>query len=109
MTTAQLIQSLPAARELDRTAIEARVEARAPTGARPSVAEMLDDLLPVVGVIVQAGPPVSALAVFGAVVVLLACAPLVTLLVVLAISLVVAALPAAAVAGAVVLVRRRRG
>jgi hypothetical protein len=71
----------------------------------PTVAEMADDLLPVVGVVLQAGPPAYAIAGFAGVVALLACAPLMILaavaLVCLAVTLVVGA-----VAGVVVAVAR---
>ena len=64
------------------------------------------DLVPVVGAVLQAGPPAYALVGFGAVITLLACSPLMILGAVLMISLVVTALLAAVVVVPVLVVRR---
>jgi hypothetical protein len=67
---------------------------------------MADDLLPVVGVIFQAGPPAYSVAAFGAVIGLLACAPFMILGAVVVISLVVTTAAGLVVAAPLLLVRR---
>lgn len=67
----------------------------------PSVAEMADELLPVVGVVFQAGPPAYAVGAFAAVIALLACAPLMILAAVVLISFLVTVLIAGVVGLAV--------
>ena len=71
--------------------------------------EVADDLVPVVGVIFQAGPPAYAIVAFGAVVTLLACSPLMILAAVLLISLAVVATLAALVAALVIVPLRLAG
>jgi hypothetical protein len=67
----------------------------------PTVGEMADELLPLVGVVFQAGPPAYAIVAFGAVIALLACAPLMILAAVVIVAFVATAV-AAAVVGVVV-------
>jgi hypothetical protein len=103
MTTAQLIAS-----PLKRTLVHPSPEV---VDAAPRVLhEPLDDVLPV-DLVVQAGPPLYAIALFGGVVALLAAAPLMILAAVLLITLAVTAVLGALVAAPVLVVRRvaRRG
>jgi hypothetical protein len=71
----------------------------------PSVGEMADELLPVVGVVFQAGPPAYTIGAFAAAIALLACAPLMILAAVVLISFVVTVL-VAGVVGVVVRLSR---
>src|SRR4051794_40017552 len=64
------------------------------------------DLVPVVGVVFQAGPPTYALVAVGAVITLLACSPLVILVAVLMISFAVTVMLAAVLVVPVLMIRR---
>jgi hypothetical protein len=84
------------------TAAHLSIPPRALDPEPPSEIDLADDILPVVGVVVQAGPPAYVIAAFGAVITLLACFPLMILVAVLVIGLAVTALLAALAAGLVV-------
>jgi hypothetical protein len=84
--------------------IHARVRLQEP----PDELDVADDLVPVVGVVFQAGPPAYVIAAFGVVITLLACFPLMILAVILAMGLAMTTLLAALVVVPVHLARASR-